>query len=133
MKRGYLVGGLLIILCATTAAFTLRGAGTPHLTFADAQKSGESCQIYGKLVKDSVRMEQAMTQTRFQLVEKETGQRLDVLYQNSAEPVAANFASATDVRAGSRGTARMRRSPAPRSTPASAQPAARGRESRSPS
>ena len=40
-----------------------------------------------------------MTQVRFQLVEETTGQRMDVLYQNSAEPVSANFTSATDVRA----------------------------------
>ena len=99
MKRGYAVGIVLVALCAVTAVFTLRGAGTPNVDFAQAKTSGESCVVYGKLLKESVRMEQAMKRVSFELQEEQTNARMPVLYENSAEPVAANFASASHVRA----------------------------------
>jgi cytochrome c-type biogenesis protein CcmE len=99
MKRQYLVGGIVIALCAATAAFTLRGAAMPHYTFEQAQTSGRSCQIYGKLLRESVKMSAGMRDVAFTVEEKATGRRLPVRYDNPSEPVAANFAAATDVRA----------------------------------
>jgi cytochrome c-type biogenesis protein CcmE len=99
MKRGYVVGFLLVALCGVTVAFTLRGAGTPNVDFAQAKASGEACVVYGKLLKDSVQMQQAMKRVSFEIQEEKSGERLGVLYENSAEPVSANFASATHVRA----------------------------------
>jgi hypothetical protein len=99
MKRGYVVGFLLAALCGVTVIFTLRGAGTPNVDFAQAKTSGESCVVYGKLLKESVQMQQGMKRVSFELQEEKSGDRLGVLYENSSEPVSANFASATHVRA----------------------------------
>lgn len=99
MKRGKIVGSVVIVVCVAIAALSLQGAATPHMEFAQAKQSGESCQVYGKLIKDSIRMEAGMTQVRFVLEDKKTGERLPCFYNNPSEPVPANFVTATEVRA----------------------------------
>jgi cytochrome c-type biogenesis protein CcmE len=99
MKRGYVIGGTLIALCAVTAAYSLSRAAISNVGFAEAEKSGEPCIIYGKLHKETVRMESAMKHVQFQLEEDRTGQPMEVLYDNPSDPVTANFASASHVRA----------------------------------
>jgi len=98
MKRGYVIGIGLIALCAATAIFSLRGAVTPNVDFARAEQSRDTVQIYGRLVRDSVSMNQSMTHVRFQLAEDKTARRLALTYDNPGSPVPANFRSAAQVR-----------------------------------
>lgn len=99
MKRGKIIGSAIIVACVAVAAISLSGAATPHVTFAQAKEARESCQVYGKLLKDSIRMQSAMTEVAFTLEDKKTGERLPCYYKNVSEPVPANFVTATEVRA----------------------------------
>ncbi len=99
MKRGYVAGGIVIALCLLTAGFSLRGAATPHVTFRQAMARGEAAQVYGKLLKDSVKMDRGMTRVEFQVEEERTGERMSILWDKPDEAVSANFASASHVRA----------------------------------
>jgi hypothetical protein len=98
MKRGYLVGTLVIAVCVITAVFSLRGAATANASFAAAQQGG-ACQVYGKLLRETIQLSKGMTHVRFVLEERETGRRMDFLYDNPSQPITPNFASATDIRA----------------------------------
>ena len=99
MKRGYMVAALLIGLCGVTAAYSLRGATVSHLSFARARESRESCEIYGKLLPQSIQLSRGMTHARFTLEDDKTAERIDVLYDHPTQPVAANFQSASHTRA----------------------------------
>lgn len=99
MKRGQVIGTLVIAICAALAVWSLQRAATPHVHFKQARTASETCQVYGRLVKDSIRLDRAMTLATFTLVEKETGEQMKCLYDKPAEPVPANFASAIEVRA----------------------------------
>jgi len=98
MKRGYLIGTVLIAVCVLVAGFSLRDSATANVNFAQAQKGG-ACQVYGKLLRDTVQVSQRMTHVRFTLEERQTGKRMDFVYDNPSAPIQPNFASATDVRA----------------------------------
>jgi cytochrome c-type biogenesis protein CcmE len=99
MTLGKMIGSGVIVVCIAVAALSLQGAATPHMEFAQAKQSGESCQVYGKLIKDSIRMGAGMTQVRFTLQDKKSGEQLACFYHNPGEPVPANFTTATEVRA----------------------------------
>ena len=98
MKRGYLVGVILVGLCILTAAFSLRGAATSNVSFAQAEQSHETVQLYGRLVPHSIGMNQQMTVVHFQLSEDKTNRRMAFVYDNPGNPVPANFRSAAQVR-----------------------------------
>ena len=98
MKRGYLVATVLLALCTATAIFSLRGAATPNVDFARAEQSHETVQIYGRLVRDLIAMNDKMTRVSFRLSEDKTGRQLAFLYDTPGEPVPANFRSAAQVR-----------------------------------
>src|SRR5207248_4978747 len=87
MKRGYLIGGGLIALCAATAIFSLRGAATTNVDFARAVQTTDTVQLYGRLVRDSVSMNTSMTRVRFQLSEDKNGRRLDRVHDNPSAAV----------------------------------------------
>src|SRR5262249_38379271 len=96
MKKGYWIGGVLIVLCMLTGAYSLRW-GVPTDLLAEARASQETSLIYGKLLKDSVNISQGMTRAKFRLEERTTRQTINVIYDNPSSPVSANFANATDV------------------------------------
>lgn len=88
-----------MVLCIVTAAFSLQGSAMRHATFAQAKSNGETCQIYGKLEKDTVNMQRKMTLVTMKLREEKTGEEIGLLWDRPEEPVAANLANASDVRA----------------------------------
>ncbi|MBI3909941.1 MAG: cytochrome c maturation protein CcmE [Armatimonadetes bacterium] len=99
MNTRYLIGGLLLVACAVTTAFTLSRTAIQNVTFAEAKASGQTCQVYGALEKAGIQMEPSMKEVRFRLQEEKTGEILDVHYRHPTKTVNSNLPQASHVRA----------------------------------
>ncbi len=54
MKAKHIIGGLVIVVCAVAAVYSLRSALTPYVSFDEAKVSGRTVQVAGALVAGSL-------------------------------------------------------------------------------
>lgn len=106
MKPGYVVGGIVIVLCVVVTAMALSGTIRRTVTVQEALASQQPCEIYGKVVKDSVRQD---TNGRFSFTLREetvtnVGGEIkaipgDTIRVVSLKPKPSNFDQAEHVKA----------------------------------
>jgi cytochrome c-type biogenesis protein CcmE len=96
MKRNLVIGGLVVVLCAGVAMMAVGGSMVSKVTFADLpHKAGQQCEVYGKLVPESIKSIRGANEVSFDLVEEKTEARLHVLYDNQNSALPANFPAAS--------------------------------------
>ena len=99
MKPAYMLAFILIIVSLGVTLYTFSFAIAQHVTISQVEKMpGQSVQVPGKILKDTVNYDAAHTELRFDIEEMKTKQpkRMTVVYK---EPKPENFDSATSVEA----------------------------------
>jgi cytochrome c-type biogenesis protein CcmE len=96
MKVGLIIGGLVILFCTAIAAVALSGSSRKSISFADAQRMSEPCEIYGEVVPHSTSYDMASSRLAFKLREEKTGAVMPVVY-TKVKP--ASFDQASHVKA----------------------------------
>jgi len=96
MKRNLVLGSLVVVLCAVIAAVATGGSMVSKVAFADLpHKVGQQCEVYGKLVPDTIKSIKGANVVAFDLVEEKTEARLHVVYDNMTSALPANFPAAS--------------------------------------
>jgi len=96
MKRNLVVGSVVVVLCAVVAAVAVRGSVVSKVAFAELpRRAGQQCEVYGKLVPDSIKSIKGANVVAFDLVEEKTEAKLHVLYHNEISALPANFPAAS--------------------------------------
>jgi cytochrome c-type biogenesis protein CcmE len=96
MKPGLIIGTVLIVFCTVIAAVALSGSSRKSITFADARRLSEPCEIYGAVVPHRTKFDLASSRLSFALQEEKTGAVMPVVY-TKVKP--ASFDQASHVKA----------------------------------
>ena len=94
MSRNVVLGIVMGVMAVVVGGFAMRGAMTTNETFAVAMEGQARCKVYGELVTDSIRPLHGAVKVAFQMREPETGTLLNVVYDNPASALPANFPAA---------------------------------------
>jgi cytochrome c-type biogenesis protein CcmE len=106
VKPGYLIGGLVIVLCVIVTAMALSGTVRRTVTVREALASRQPCEIYGAVVPHSLKQD---TNGQFSFALREETKRMvglkeetipgDTITVVSLKPKPANFDQASHVKA----------------------------------
>jgi cytochrome c-type biogenesis protein CcmE len=96
MKVGLIIGGIVILFCTVISAVALTGSSRKSISFAEARRLAEPCEIYGAVVPHSTRYDMASSRLVFRMQEEKTGAVMPVAY-TKVKP--ASFDQATHVKA----------------------------------
>ena len=73
MKPGLIIGTIVIVFCTVIAAVALSGSSRKAITFADARRLSEPCEIYGAVVPHRTKFDLTSSRLSFALQEEKTG------------------------------------------------------------
>lgn len=98
MKPAYLIALVVITVCMVVTMWAFTNSMAHHVTIADAlRKPGETVQVPGVILKDTVTFDVTKGHLRFDIVDsKDPKSRLTVVY---AQPKPENFDTADKVEA----------------------------------
>lgn len=96
MKVGLIIGGLVILFCTAIAAVALGGSSRKSISFAEARRLSEPCEVYGAVVPRNTQYDMSQSRLSFTLQEEKTGALMPVVY-TKVKP--ASFDQASHVKA----------------------------------
>lgn len=98
-RLNLVIGTALVLLCGVVAAVAMNGSKSTQVPFRELPRTaGERTEVYGKLETRSIVSLKGANLVRFSLVDEKSGDRLDVLYDNPAAGLSANFPNASHAR-----------------------------------
>ena len=94
-KRNLIIGTAVVAVCALVASVSLGGSTVKSVKIADLPEVTERCDVYGKLDYKSIKSLKGGHLVSFQIRDEKTDQPLNVLYENQAVALPANFPNAS--------------------------------------